>query len=86
MDDDRLKKYLIWAALGTGAILALVVSVRGCVLSFLPLWERQLSQRFFCGIKSVPARSYLLVSVRLPRPPIGETAHPSAWGLPCTTE
>ncbi len=29
MDDDRLKKYLIWAALGTGAIIALWVIVRG---------------------------------------------------------
>lgn len=29
MDDDRLKKYLIWAALGTGAILAVVLIVRG---------------------------------------------------------
>jgi hypothetical protein len=29
MDDDRLKKYLIWAALGVGAILALVVILRG---------------------------------------------------------
>lgn len=29
MDDERLKKYLIWAAYGTGALIALFVILRG---------------------------------------------------------
>lgn len=29
MDDDRIKKYLIWAALGAGATILLIVIVRG---------------------------------------------------------
>lgn len=29
MDDNRLKQYLIWAAFGVGAILVLVVLIRG---------------------------------------------------------
>jgi len=29
MDDQRLKRYLIWAAMGVGAILALVIIIRG---------------------------------------------------------
>jgi len=29
MDDQRLKRYLIWTAMGVGAILALVIIIRG---------------------------------------------------------